>query len=141
MSTMTREREWPAVRFGLLAATALAMLALLSWGAEAAFTDEPSRLAQTRRCLEAEKLLDVDPVRRDPIAARASGGALATRVEDNGVHILLVRSRREAARLADAYRRVGGDLTGRLELRGRIVYLWEGAATPTQRQTVYDCSY
>jgi hypothetical protein len=141
MSTTTREREWPGVRIGLLAAAALVVLAFVSWGAEAAFTEKPSRLADTLRCLQAEKLLDVDPVQRDPIAARASGGALATRVEDNGVHILLVRSGREAVRLADAYRRVGGDLSGRLEIRGRVLYLWEGDSTPTQRQTVYDCGY
>jgi hypothetical protein len=138
---MTRRDEWPAVRFGLLAAVALVALAFVSWAAEAASTDRPSRLALTLRCLQAEKLLDVDPAERDPIAARASGGALQTRVEDNGVHILLARSGREARRLAEAYARIGGQLTGRLEVRGRVVYLWEGPATPTQRQTVYDCAY
>ena len=136
-----RAQEWPSVQLGLLGAAVLVVLAFVSWGAQTAFTDEPSRLENTERCLRREKLLEVDRPRRDPIAARASVGALATRVEGNGVHILLVRSDREASRLADAYRRVGGGLPGRLETRRRTVYLWEGVATPTQRQTVYDCAY
>lgn len=137
----TRQDEWPGMRVGLLAATALVALAFVSWGAEAAVKDEPSRFALTKRCLQAEKLLEVDPPTRDPIAALARNGALATRVQGNGVHILLAGSQSEARRLADAYARIGGELTGRLEIRGRLVYLWEGASTPTQRQTVYDCAY
>jgi hypothetical protein len=137
----TRQDEWLGVRIGLLAASALVALSFVSWGVETASTDEPSRLAETHLCLQREKLLTVEPAKRDPIAARAREGALATRIEGNGVHILLTRSQREAKRLADAYARIGGELTGRLEVRGRIVYLWEGPSTPTQRQTVYDCAY
>jgi hypothetical protein len=32
-------------------------------------------------------------------------------------------------------------LAGRLERRGKVVYVWEGVSTPTQRQTMYDCHY
>ena len=36
---------------------------------------------------------------------------------------------------------VAGELTGKLERRGKVVYVWEGVASPTQRQTMYDCHY
>jgi hypothetical protein len=136
-----RASEWPSIRLGLAGACLLVVLAFAAWAVETASTDEPSRLAQTERCLRREKLLDVRPVKPDPIAAEASAGALATTVEGNGLHVLLARSKREAARLAAAYRQIGGELRGRLEVRDTVVYVWEGAATPTQRQTVYDCAY
>jgi hypothetical protein len=136
-----RASEWPSIRLGLAGACLLVALAVAAWAAETASTDEPSRLAQTERCLRREKLLDVRPPKRDPIAAEAGDGALATRVEGNGLHILLAGSEREAARLAAAYRQIGGELRGRLEVRDTVVYVWEGAATPTQRQTAYDCAY
>jgi hypothetical protein len=77
----------------------------------------------------------------DPIAASARGGWVATRVEGNGVHAAIAHSTSEAERLADLYKSVGGQLTGRLERRGKVVYVWEGVASPTQRQTMYDCHY
>ena len=83
-----RAAEWPSLRLGLAGAVALVLLVLAGWAREEAFIDEPTRLEQTERCLKREKLLQVGPVEHDPIAARASGGALATRVEGNGVRIL-----------------------------------------------------
>ena len=136
-----RSAEWPSIRLGLGGAAALAVLVVVAWGIESATTDEPSRLAQTERCLTHEKLLPVGPAERDPIAATASGGALATRIDGNGVHVVVGGSAREAERLAAAYRRVSGPLTGRLEVRGVNVYVWEGVATPNQRQVLYDCKY
>ena len=53
----------------------------------------------------------------------------------------IARSDSEASRIAESYRLVGGALTGRLEQRGKIVYLWDAAASPTARQTMYDCFY
>ena len=51
---------------------------------------------------------------------------------------------REAAQLADAYLQTAGRaISLRLEVRGRVVYVWEQSRepTPTQRQTLYDCWY
>ena len=136
-----RAAEWPSLRLGLAGAVALVLLVLAGWAREEAFIDEPTRLEQTERCLKREKLLQVGPVEHDPIAARASGGALATRVEGNGVRILIAGSRQEAARLATAYQLVGGELRGRLDQRFANVHLWEMPSSPTQRQTLYDCVY
>ena len=44
-------------------------------------------------------------------------------------------------KLEQSYRAVGGDLTGRLERRGRSVFVWKFVSSPTQRQTMYDCQY
>jgi len=80
----------------------------------------------------------------DPIASSARGGALATRVEGNGVHVAIAKSDSEAAELADTYRRTAGRrIQLRLEVRGRVVYVWEQPRepSPTQRQTMYDCWY
>src|SRR5262249_14957775 len=136
-----RAGEWPSVRLGIAGAVVLVLVVLLAWGVESATRNEPSRYAQTERCLTHEKLLPVTPADRDAIAATASGGALATRILGNGVHIVIGRSSTEAVRLATAYRRVSGPLTGRLEVRGVNVYVWEGVATPNQRQILYDCQY
>lgn len=136
-----RAFEWPSLRIGLVAAAAAALLFLVVGGAAALLSDEPPVLDLVERCLRQEKLLDVRRATDDPIAATASRGALATRVEGNGVHVSIAGSGGEAARLADRYRSVAGPLVGRLELRGSFVYVWEGLATPTQRQTMYDCVY
>ena len=114
---------------------------LVASALESASSNQPSRYAQTERCLTHEKLLAVTPADRDAIAATAHDGALAMRIEGNGVHILIGRSAKEAERLAAAYRRVSGPLTGRLEVRGVNVHVWEGVATPDQRQVLYDCKY
>jgi hypothetical protein len=143
MSAVSEQRtaEWPSLRLGLAGAVALGLVVLFAWAVESASSNEPSRYAQTERCLTHEKLLTVTPAARDAIAATASGGALATRIDGNGVHVLIGRSTKEAERLAAAYRRVSGPLTGRLEVRGVNVYVWEGVATPNQRQVLYDCKY
>ena len=39
-----------------------------------------------------------------------------------------------------AYRAVA-DVEGRIERRGRIVYLFERPPSPTRRQALYDCAY
>ena len=68
-------------------------------------------------------------------------GWVATRVEGNGVHVAIARSTDEAERLVELYQSVAGELTGKLERRGKVVYIWEGVSSPTQRQTMYDCHY
>jgi hypothetical protein len=91
-------------------------------------------------CLTHRKGLVVDEAVRDPIAATASGGAVSTVVEGNPVTLSFPDSDRQAARIARLYTRIASDLGPRLQVRGHFVYLWDGEPTPTQLQTVYDCT-
>jgi hypothetical protein len=134
-----RVSEWPSLSLGLVLAAALALAVFVAGGAAALLEDEPTRIALVEQCLRREKLLEVGPARNDPIAAEADGGALATRIEGNGLHLAIAGSEREAVRIAGLYRAVSADLAGRLEQRRFYVLLWEGASTPNQRQAVYDC--
>lgn len=132
--------EWPYLRGALVAVAALVALQIGGWLVYRVVHEETPPLAETIRCLTREKLLELTAT-TDPIAASARGGWVATRVEGNGVHVAIARSTSEAERLVDLYRSVAGELIGRLERRGKVVYLWEGVSTPTQRQTMYDCHY
>jgi hypothetical protein len=135
-----RRGEWPSLRLGLYAAAVLAVLVVGVGTAQAVLDDDPSRLDRVSNCFRREKLLQVMPATDDPIAQEADGGALATRVEGNGLHVAIAGSESEAARIVRLYRTIGGSLRGRLEQRARYVYLWEGVATPTQRQAAFDCT-
>ena len=132
--------EWPYLRAALVAVAALVLLQIGGWILYSHVHEETPPLRETIRCLTREKRLELTPA-RDPIAASAKAGWVATRVEGNGVHVAIARSESEADRLVDLYRSVAGELTGRLERRGNVVYLWEGVSTPTQQQTMYDCHY
>lgn len=117
----------------------LTLAALVSWAIQTATSDDPA-FERTRSCLVNEKKATVGRA-NDPIAGSAELGALRTVIETNGVTISVAGSTGEAARLVAAYRAVGGALGPRLELRGRTVYLWDRAPSPTQRQTLFDCHY
>jgi hypothetical protein len=132
--------EWRYLRGALVAVVALVALQIGGWLVYRVVHEETPPLGETIRCLTREKLLELTPA-TDPIAASARGGWVATRVEGNGVHAAIARSTSEAERLVDLYRSVAGELTGRLERRGKVVYIWEGVSSPTQRQTMYDCHY
>ena len=103
----------------------------------------PTALELTEKCLRREKLLAVDSTRNDPIARTARGGALVTRVEENGVQVAIARTEEEARRLTAAYLAIGRKIELRLDVRGNVVYVWEAPRkpSPTQRQTMYDCWY
>jgi hypothetical protein len=131
--------EWAYLRGGLLAVAALLAAALVVWGIETVrYVDRA--FAETTRCLRDEKGAAIEPT-RDPIALSAELGALDTLIETNRVTVSVSSSPAGAERIAAAYRSVGGDLGPRLELRGRTVYLWERSPSPTQRQTLFDCTY
>lgn len=136
-----RGAEWPFALGGLAVAASVAVVWLVAWGAYEIVHRDPTAFERTTRCLTQEKFLPVTSVDNDPIAESAAGGALATRVEGNGVHLALAGSDEEAEGIVRNYRSVAGPLTGRLEQRGRYVYLWEGVASPTQRQAMFDCEY
>ena len=106
-------------------------------------SQEPSALELTEKCLRREKLLAVETIGTHPIASTAGGGALATRVEGNGVQVVIAKSDEEAAELETAYLQTGRKIELRLDRRGRVLYVWElpRLPSPTQRQTMYDCWY
>ncbi len=133
---MTERR---AARIGVVCALVVILAQLIVASAWSLGHDDPTELDRTHRCLEQEKGLAVQPA-NDPVAATASGGALATVVEGNAVTIGVGRSEAEVERLRVAYA-AGGDLETRLDLHGRYVALWHREPSPTQRQVTYDCAY
>ena len=78
---------------------------------------------------------------RDPIAQSAELGALRTVVETNGITVAVASGSKSAEKIIASYHAIAGELEGRLEQRGRLVYLWDRPASPTQRQTMFDCTY
>jgi hypothetical protein len=133
--------DWVFLRAGLLMVAALCSAALVAWGVESVVHDEPGPVASITKCLVAEKGLTLETT-RDPIAQSAELGALRTTVETNGVTISVASDVKSAERIVAAYRQVAADLAaGQLERRGRLVYLWDRPASPTQRQALFDCEY
>lgn len=131
--------EWRAVRAGLVIA-AVAVAAQLAIGAGYTLVhDDPTPYERALACLTREKTLAVETQPRDPIAESASGGALRTRVDGNGVTASFSASEGAAERLRGLYETLGELPEGALERRGHVVLVWEGSASPTQRQTMYDC--
>jgi hypothetical protein len=142
--TAPEREEWRYLRAGFAVVIALVVAQVGGWLVYRSVHHGPTALELTETCLRREKLLPIEPVAGDAIAARARGGALATRVEGNGVHIAIARSEQEAKELAQAYLATAGrKIELRLERRGKVVYVWELPETPspTQRQTMYDCQY
>ena len=128
-----------AARVGVVVALVVVGAQLVVGAAWSLGHDDPTALELTRRCLEREKGLTVEPAADDPVAASAGGGALRTIVEGNLVTISVGTSATEVARLGEAY---GADSPGpRLDVRGRYVALWRRDPSPTQRQATYDCAY
>lgn len=131
--------EWAYLRAGFAAVALLVVASLVGWAIQTAVYEDPA-FEKTQRCLVNEKGATVAPT-SDPIARSAELGALRTVIETNGVTVSVAASAAGAERLIAAYRSVGGDLGERLELRGRTVYLWDRAPSPTQRQALFDCTY
>ena len=133
--------EWAFLRGGLLAVAALCVAALVEWGVYSVVHEGPDPAASITTCLVAERGFAVTTA-RDPIAQSAELGALRTTVETNGVTIVVAKDSERAESIVAAYRSVAGNLEeGRLERRGRLVYLWDRPASPTQRQALFNCEY
>lgn len=135
--------EWRYLRAACVVVVLLVVAQVGGWLVYRSVHHAPTPLELTETCLRREKLLTVEPATAG-IAGTARGGALATRVDENGVVILFAKSDEEAAELAAEYRRTEGrKIDLRLEPRGRVVYVWEQPKRPTvnQRQTMYDCWY
>ena len=133
--------EWTFLRAGLLIVAVLCVSSLVGWGVYSAVHDERPIVERITICLTAEKGVTVEKP-RDPVAQSAELGALRTVIETNGVTISVAKDRKSAERIVAAYRGIADDLEeGRLERRGRLVYLWDRPASPTQRQALFDCEY
>ncbi len=133
--------EWAFLRGGLLAVAALCVAALVEWGVYSVVHEGPDPAASITTCSGGREGL---PSRRRAIRSLKSAelGALRTTVETNGVTIAVAKDREGAESIVAAYRSVAGDLEeGRLERRGRLVYLWDRPASPTQRQALFNCEY
>jgi hypothetical protein len=131
--------EWSYLRAGFIAVMTLVAASLIGWGIDSALWEDRG-FQKVSNCLVYEKGARLVAL-RDPIAESAELGALRTVIETNGVTVSVAADDRSAERIVTAYRSVGGELKGRLEQRGRIVYLWDRPASPTQRQTVFECTY
>jgi hypothetical protein len=132
--------EWPYLRAGFIAVSTLVAAALIGWAIDSVLWEDRA-LEKVSACLVNEKGLPLDTP-RDAIAQSAELGALRTVIETNGVTISVASNRESAERIVAAYSRIADDLEeGRLERRGRLVYLWDRPASPTQRQTLFDCEY
>jgi hypothetical protein len=131
--------EWAYLRAGLALVGALIATALIGWGVQTARYEDRG-FEQVSDCLQFEKGVPFDTL-RDPIAQSAKLGALRMVIETNGVTMSVAGDAEEAGRLAAAYRSVAGELGTRLEVRGRIVYLWDRRPSTSQRQTLFDCEY
>ena len=134
-------REWTYLRAALVVVAVLVVADVVAWKVHDLRNPPPTRLESAVRCFEAEKGVLVKVPAGDPLSASAAAGSLRTTVEGNGVIVVLAGSEEQARALEQTYRNVGGDLSGRLERRGRTVYLWDRPSSPTQRQTTYDCQY
>lgn len=130
--------DWASLRFGLAAVAALIVAALVGWAVESARYEDPG-YEQLRRCLIDWKGVTVRPT-QDPIARSAELGAFETVIETNGITVSVARDSEEAEAIAANYRAVGGKLGRRLEVRDRLVFLWEREPSPTQLQAMIDCT-
>jgi cell wall-associated NlpC family hydrolase len=139
VSTEARS-EWPYLRTAFLAVAAILTVAVAGWRVHDALHDEPTAFELLRRCMINEKHVALTGT-SDPIARSAELGAVRTAIETNGVTISVSSSPEGAARIVAAYGSVAGNLGTRLEQRGGTVYLWDGPPSPSQRQTLYDCTY
>lgn len=141
MNGTASSNEWAYLRVGLLAVAVLLVAAVVGWRVDQAVRDEDATaLERMTICLRYEKDATIQ-TSVDPVARSADGGALRTVIETNAVTISIGGSPEAAGRVMSAYRTVAPELGRRLELRGRTVYLWERPPSPTQRQTLFDCTY
>ena len=106
-----------------------------------AFSDEPSTLERVQTCL-VERSRPFEPVAGDPVASSAERGALRVDVFGNHVTVALGGSERDARRIYDAYVSVApsGVVGTTLDLRRRVVFLWESPPTTEQRDFMYLCT-
>ena len=141
MSDERDRREWLYLRIALGVVALIVVADVAGWKVHDLKNPRPTRLELSLRCLNGEKGVATVVPTGDLLAESAGEGALKTTIEGNGVTVALASSQEQAIKIERYYHLVGGALRGRLERRDRAVYLWEGVASPTQRQAMYDCQY
>lgn len=144
MSVPQASDEWRYLRAACVIVGVIVVVELGGWLVYRSVHHGPTALELTEKCLRREKLLTIESLDGDTIAESARGGALATRVDGNGVHLAIATSDSEAAELANEYLRTAGrQIDLRIDIHGRVLYVWEAPQRPTasQRQTMYDCWY
>jgi len=134
-------REWPFLRAALVAVAALLLVELVGTAVDRHLNPTPSALARTVKCLRNEKGLPVETGALDPIGKTADGGVARTRIETNGITIVISSNTSKAKKLAGYYETVNGGPTDAIGLWGHDVFVWERSPSPTQKQTMYDCHY
>ena len=97
---MTERR---AARLGVIGALVVVVAQLGVGTAWSLGHDDLTELELTRRCLEREKGLTVEPTRGDPVAESARGGTLRTVVEGGLVTVSVATSQAEVERLRAGY--------------------------------------
>ena len=134
--------DWRYLRVAFAVVGCLVVAETAGWIVYRSVHHGPTALERTERCLRREKLLQTS-VGGDEIARTAGGGALVTRVGGDGVQVVIASSDEDAAELEAAYRGTGRRIELRLDVHGRVLYVWEPVRrpSPTQRQTLYDCWY
>jgi hypothetical protein len=129
--------ERPTVLVALVCVSALLVLGV----AGSLLSPDPTRFDLFRSCLGSKKGLSLGDVSERDAIARSGKDATQTTIEGNPVTIVNASDTGSAIRIERDYEAVGADApAGRLERRGPLVYVWAGPASPTQRQTVYDCA-
>jgi hypothetical protein len=141
MSDKPDRLEWFYLRIALGVVALIVVADVVGWKVHDIVHPPPTRLERTVVCLKDEKGVVAIVPAGDPISNTARAGSLRVTVEGSEVIVSLAKSEDEAAKIEGNYRAVAGNLEGRLERRGRSVFLWQGVASPTQRQTMYDCQY
>ena len=133
------ERRW--LLAGIVAIAIVVLAQFLGGIVRTAVSPGPSALERVQTCLT-ERATPFQAVAGDPVAQSAGHGALRTAVEGNAVTLALGRSESDARRMYDDYSGVMTPDTARarLDLHGRVVFVWDASPTQSQRDFVYLCT-
>ena len=141
MSDTSDKLEWLYMRIALGVVALIVVADVVGWKVHDIVHPQPTRLERIVFCLKDNQGVVAVVPAGDPISNTTGAGSLRATIEGNGVIVALASSEEQAIGIERDYHSVGGELRGRLERRDRTVYLWEGVASPTQRQAMYDCQY
>lgn len=124
-----------------MAVASLLCLQVVAGVAREAVSDQRSYLEMVETCL-VERDTPFEGVSGDPIAKTAERGSLRASVDGNSVTVSLGGSEDDAQRLHDLYAAVASAdvVETRLDLRRKVVFLWEREPTSAQLEFMYLCT-
>jgi hypothetical protein len=133
------ERRW--LWIGIVSVAAVALVQVVAGTVRTEASPGPTALERVHECLK-ERSTPFSAVSDDPVAESAGHGALRTSVEGNPVTFALGRSEADARRIYDDYTAVmsSAAASARLDLHGRVVFLWDDAPSQSQKDFVYLCT-